>query len=310
MGDAAIEGGAITARRRWVPFNLFWWTDNERSRHADRLRSEVSDLCNGRLASFDVDVYPQNTELIKEIRSRSPPKYGGPNRWHWYFADVPFLLASRPLWRWIGESQVIWYVEWDVAWTGNLGTIFRKLSPPSSKFGLGLYNYGCMSCNAKRSSEWQGCVLGNWSSFGNIDNPVRQHICTGTIQLTWYSPRLLRELAQSLTDKPGDLLYCEANAATACAARSPWGCQIDTFGTRVPGAFGRWASNAWEAGGSTDADLVAPYNAEDRLYHAVKRPEMEGVLPVKFWELANKSGGENILSGSAILTRRYGWQRS
>ena len=48
------------------------------------------------------------------------------------------------------------------------------------------------------------------SSFGNIDNPVRQHICTGTIQLTWYSPRLLRELAQSLTDKPGDLLYWRA----------------------------------------------------------------------------------------------------
>ena len=84
----------------------------------------VTEACNDRIVTFHSDVYPQNKELIKELQLRTPPRFSS---WGWYFADAPFLLAARPLWRWIGESAVIWYIEWDVAWTGNLGSIFTEL---------------------------------------------------------------------------------------------------------------------------------------------------------------------------------------
>ena len=289
----------------------FWWTDhNATLRKSEAMASVapfVHEACDGQLVTFHSGVYPQHKELMQELKARAPGRYK--NRWMWYFSDAPFVLAARSLKRWLAGSSVIWYIEWDVAWSGNLGSILTALSPASNRFGLGLQASRCRDCDDPEHARWQGCILGNWSSFGRPGNPARKRTCSGTIQLLWYSPRLLDELYRKLVDHPGDVLYCEAAAATACYTSS-WGCRVDNFGKWARSWFGKFGSNPW----SLNNELVPAGNMVSRLFHPVKVPSWEGRLPFKLRHLAHVST-QSARNGSQIAAtlrdrdqRRYGWQ--
>ena len=289
----------------------FWWTDHiatvQKSQAMAGVAPAVDEACDHRLVTFHSGVYPKHKLLIQELQSRAPGRYK--NRWMWFFSDIPFLLASRPLKTWLTGASVIWYIEWDVAWSGNLGTIITALSPAANRFGLGMQSSHCRDCDDPAHSRWQGCILGNWSSFGHHGNPARRRMCSGQIQLLWYSPRLLDELHQRLLDRPGDVLYCEATAATACY-NSTWGCRVDNFGKWAGGWFGKFGSNPW----SLNNELVPPGNLVSRLFHPVKAPVWEGRLPLRLKHLARipTHSAPNESALAAALHERdqrlYGWQ--
>ena len=287
----------------------FWWTDHAptptRQRAVEGVARAVNRTCDGRLVTFHSDVYPRHRHVVDELETRAPGRYR--RRPWWYFADAPFVLASRQLGRWLGSAAVVWYMEWDVAWTGDLGAIFAALSPPKNKYGLGLVSSHCRSCNDPAHARWQGCLLGNWSSFGEPSNPARNRTCSGTIQLLWYGRRLLDELHRKLAATAGDVMYCEAAAATACHA-STWGCRVDSVAKRAPrGLFGKWSPNPWSDGN----ELIPPGNSVDRLFHPVKQPEWEGIVPPRLRHPKPGSRARAVAAAAALpgrARRRYGWQ--
>lgn len=294
----------------------FWWTDHQPKASSNTATSEVERLalpsalaavCEKRLVTFHTDVFPDHRALIGALRMHTPRRFS----WSWYHADQPFVLASRQLSRWFGEATTIWYMEWDVAWTGDLGSIFTALSPPSDQgFGMGMFDFGCLNCNDPTKIGWQGCLLSDRLSFGNSSNPNRARICTGLIQLVWYSRRLLDQLYETLLNHPEDAMYCEAVAATACD-KSSWGCQIDAFSKRAPRElFGRFSSGGWDQGD----ELLPRHNFVNRLYHPVKEPEWQGRLLYKDRFFGHVELNESMKNAELLQllgdreTRLYGWQ--
>jgi hypothetical protein len=134
----------LTARQQLERLNMttvcFWWTDgpkymttNVTDLPGGSLSAALGCACDGRLSIFHSMVAPHYKSIISAIRQAHGPKWA---RWQWWFADVPFILSAHRHWDdWFAHVSHVWYVEYDVAWTGDLGDILRQLGPTSERHG-------------------------------------------------------------------------------------------------------------------------------------------------------------------------------
>jgi hypothetical protein len=294
----------------------FWWSEvgQPLKLGAAALDDWRNVVCAGRFVDFARDVALHHSQLLRELRVPDVPRWYGPTkrRWQWFYADVAFILTAHHRAELFAGAARVWYLEWDVAWTGSLGTILHGLQAVprmargrSREFGYGLHALECFDCNSTLRRDWQGCLPGAWGAFGNVSHYLargmrRPRLCSGLIQLVWYSPRLLRLLYDAL--QAGERHYCEAFAATLCS-HSSW-CRVDVI-SRDPARrklFGHFSWKAFHA--RRPEELVPPHNGRPMLFHPVKNPAWEGLVPKPPW------GHRGPLPAwNASNPRRYSWQR-
>ena len=216
----------------------FWWIDTPAQAPAEAVRS-VNQTCHGRLVVWATTATIQESMPVPAIS-------GAPKSWQWFYADVPWIIAARQARSLIAAGGAIFYIEWDVGWTGSLGSIVTALAPPSRAYHYGIFRSFVRNCTAL--PDYHGCRGAGKDT----------RIVHGIIPVVWHSLRLLDELYEKVyyNDTP---TYCEANAATVCAARE-W-CRIDALRARAPGAFGHYDYHRGE---------LSVGKAPNQLYHPVK----------------------------------------
>jgi hypothetical protein len=278
--------------------SCFFWNEVDTPQHS-LSADEVSDwtrTCDGRFVDFAREVAPAHMDLLRALRVPDMPAGWGPKkrRWQWFYADVPFILVAHERADLFGSSvSRVWYLEWDVGWTGSLGTVLTTLNKTKGRkqrsvrssngsliredhreFGYGMKHMTCFDC---RGSQWQGCRPGSWGgAFSNISMlehlRKRRTICAGLTPVVWFSPRLLHELFGAL--RAGVRHYCEAFAAMQCIG-SRW-CRVDQFSAdaRRRKRFSHFSYLDFPHSG-----LVAPNNSASILYHPVKDPTYQGLVP-------------------------------
>ena len=216
--------------------SCFFWNevDTPHSLSANEL-SDWTSICEGRLIDFAREVAPAHMALLRALRLPQMPAGWGPKktRWQWFYADVPFILAAhqRPDLFGLTVSRV-WYLEWDVGWTGSLGTVLVELNKTQARrkriirssngsltreddrvFGYGIKHMTCFDC---RGSLWQGCRPGDWSTISRSQQlRKRRTICAGLTPIVWY------RYAAGLDSRLSDSYPFESNDRCLAPVRQP-----------------------------------------------------------------------------------------
>lgn len=103
-----------------LDYNLvcFWWTNPDADvNSSEKVRSGLAHLrkaCSRNLMIYHQDVLPH----YRHVHNVTNP---------WWNADVPFILSAHQFKNeYFKGADVIWYLEWDVHWTGDLGVMLKK----------------------------------------------------------------------------------------------------------------------------------------------------------------------------------------
>ena len=226
---------------RFEAWALFWADDAERLPDL-ATRRRLSLAFPGRTAVVDraridrafpafFDALPWGGEKIGALGGTQP-------RWPWIFTYVAVLAAfaprrvdTQPLSARMQRAPYVWYVEYDVQWTGDLGAILADFP-----VGNGTY-YASDVLHLPPWSRWWATNLTNFRGWTERSS--------AQLQLNGWPPRLLQLMAHHT--RAGRVSYCEMFAATICASE-PW-CRVEDVvrvrparfpppGWRAHGAFG------------------------------------------------------------------------
>jgi len=206
-----------------LDYNLvcFWWTNPDADvDSSEKIRSGVADLrkaCSGNLMIYHQDVLPHYGHVHKVTNP-------------WWNADVPFILSAHQFKNeYFKSADVVWYLEWDVHWTGDIGLMLKKITPTDKKYGYGIDKLmgqiaddgvSRTNCNAWKSISFHECEKPSNVSFIDLNRTVH-----GRIQMVWYAPRLLESLFERVNNL--EIPYCEAFAAGLCDYNED--CEIHEF---------------------------------------------------------------------------------
>ena len=200
--------------------------------------------------------------------------------WSWNSCDGAYLW-----WFWKRQERGMpsfdwyWFMEWDLAWTGNLPRMLASFhSPGTSQPDL----LGHAIVGTTRSYPHK--LKLNRSVFNTPVNST--HWCSQ--QLMKMSHRLLLQVMQFVSS-PSNYMFCELRTPTVCARAT--NCTMQPIQSVIPSYFGDGSRlrRDWNKGGFSNSELqrlprsyLANNSLPDRFYHRYKHDAysfMESATP-------------------------------
>jgi hypothetical protein len=171
------------------------------------------------------------------------------------------------------DAPHVWMLQHDVGWSGGLPAVLA--APDALSRQAAPADLVCLDLSRKRASS----ANATWAHAA-ARNPLhleryRDQLSSCLLPVARYSRRLMSALVDEL--RAGITTYCEARAATACAAQ-PWCIAADLRDSGLLGPFSYYTSlnesaqalGSWAATGTEDPqDACAQSGGVGRLYHRV-----------------------------------------
>ena len=161
----------------------------------------------------------------------------------------------------------LWVVQHDVGWTADLPRLLTSVPAPAAG---GPYDLVCVDHLSPQPASW----IHGESRNGRHRAAYPQPLSSCLLPIVRYSRRLLHEIANELA--ADRMVYCEARAATACAAR-PWCRHMDL--RDAPGLLGAFThyslineTQLLEINEINETQLLGDVTGERSASHALRLP--------------------------------------